>query len=249
MDGFGPLQLVLASVALAAGGVVKGTIGIGLPIVTIAILSNLLPIPQVLGIVTLPILATNLWQAVHSGNLLVPLKRFWPMIAGLMICLWIGTRLVVALDPAVLYGLLGLVVVLFTLTSFATPNFTLSPRAQIWCAPIAGSLGGLLGGISTIWGPPMMMYFVMIRLTKEEFIRAVGLVWFAASVPLVAGYIDNGILNADNATTSALACIPAFAGLWTGQWLRQFIDQEIFRNVLLAALFLIGLNLIRRALF
>ena len=87
------------------------------------------------------------------------------------------------------------------------------------------------------------------RLPKDEFIRAVGLVWFAASLPLVAGYLENGVLNGRTAQLSALVCLPAFAGLWLGQWLRGFIDQESFRKVLLLALFLIGLNLIRRALF
>ena len=44
-------------------------------------------------------------------------------------------------------------------------------------------------------------------------------------------------------------CLPAMAGLGLGQWVRQRIDQALFRKALLFMLFVIGLNLLRRAVF
>lgn len=246
--GLEPAILALIAFAMVLGGIVKGAIGIGLPIVCVAVLSQFLEVPLVLALVTVPILVTNLWQAVHAGNPMEPIRRFWPMILCLLLSLWFSAKLVVRLAPETLYGLIGLAVVIFTVTSFVRPSGGLSSTTQRWAGPLAGVLGGFLGGISTMWGPPMMMYFVMIRLPKEEFIRAVGLVWFSASVPLVLAYVENGVLTGRSAQMSGLACIPAFAGLWFGQWLRRFIDQETFRKVLLIALFVIGLNLVRRAL-
>ena len=41
----------------------------------------------------------------------------------------------------------------------------------------------------------------------------------------------------------------ALAGLGLGQWVRQRIDQALFRKALLFMLFVIGLNLLRRAAF
>ena len=51
-------------------------------------------------------------------------------------------------------------------------------------APFTGALGGLLGGLSPIWGPPMMMLFVMLKLEKDDWVQTVGLIWFVGSVPL-----------------------------------------------------------------
>ena len=249
MLGLDTATLLLITGAMALGGLVKGVVGIGLPIVCVAVLSNFLEVPLVLALVIAPIVLTNFWQAVHAGNPLQPIRRFWPMILCLLLSVWLSAKLVVRLSPETLYGLIGLAVMTFTVTSFIRPSRGIPPGAERWAAPLAGILGGLLGGISTMWGPPMMMYFLMLRLPKDEFIRAVGLVWFAASLPLVAGYVENGVLNERTVQLSALACLPALAGLWLGQWIRGFIDQESFRKVLLLALFLIGLNLIRRALF
>ncbi len=241
--------LTIAAAALIMGGIVKGAIGVGLPIVTIAILSNFLPVPLVLALVTVPILLTNLWQAVRSGNLMEPLRRFWPMVVCLLVVLWFSAKLVVTLDPRVLFVLLGSVVGLFAISSHFRVTWTVPPEAEKWAAPLAGTIGGFLGGISTIWGPPMMMYFIMLKLPKEAYIRAVGLVWFAGSLPLVVAYVSHGILTADNAPLSAIACIPSFVGMAVGQWLRGKVNQETFRKGLLLFLFVIGVNLIRRGLF
>jgi uncharacterized membrane protein YfcA len=241
--------IVIASLSLMLGGFVKGAIGVGLPVVAIAILSNFLPAPLVLAIVTLPILSTNLWQAVDAGNFKVHFERFWPMILCLLVLIWLSARLVVTLDPRVLYGLIGTAVLSFTIASHFQLTWNVPPSAERWAGPLAGALGGFLGGVSTIWGPPMMMYFVMLRLPKEAYIQAVGLVWFIASIPLVIAYVRYGILNAHTAWLSALACVPGFAGLAVGQLARKHINQEIFHKLLLLFLFLVGLNLLRRAIF
>ena len=167
----------------------------------------------------------------------------------MLTCVWLSANLVVHLPDELLYGVIGVAVVIFTVCGISLPDWTLPERPRVWAGPLAGILGGTLGGFSTIWGPPLVMYFVMIRLSKEAFIRTTGFIWLAASIPLVGGYLRSGILNAETAPLSALAVVPSLAGLWAGQWLRGRFDQETFRKVLLVVFFFIGLNLIRRALW
>lgn len=243
------LTLLVAALALAAGGFVKGVVGIALPIVALAGLTSVLPVPVALALLVGPILATNMWQAAHAGNLREPLVRFWPMIVCLLAAIWFSAKLVAALDSSVLYAIIGVIVVLFSATAQFKPAWRVAPSAERWVGPLAGALGGFLGGVSTVWGPPMVMYFVSLNLDKDAFIRTVGLVWFCASIPLVLAYWRHGILTPDRAVWSAVGCVPAFAGLAAGQWLRGRIDQALFRRVLLIVLLLIGLNLVRRAIW
>jgi uncharacterized protein len=243
-----PLLLVIVAAGVLLGGFVKGVVGIGLPIVSVAVLSSVIEAHLALGIIMFPILFTNFWQMLHAGRPLEVVRRFWPLIASMLICVWLGTGLVVRLPGGALYGLIGAAVVLFTSINYFTPDWRLPARSERWAAPLAGAFSGLLGGLSTIWGPPLVMYFVMIRLSKEDFIRATGLIWFVGSVPLLLGYRQNGILDDSTALLSLAACVPSFAGQWVGTWLRARIKQESFRKVLLVVFFLIGVNLIRRAL-
>ncbi len=250
MFGLEPFQLVLISGSVFVGGIVKGVTGIGLPIVSIAILVNFLPPATTLAIVVIPILVTNLWQAVRAGSMASLIRQFWPMIVFFVSFLFISARLVVELDSGALFGILGASILLFSVSNWFRPRAKpLSQRTTRWAGPLAGALGGVLGGISTIWGPPMMMYFMMLKLDRETWIRAVGLVWFIGSVPLTIAYWSNGVLNGDTTPLSLAACIPSLAGIFVGEFIRRRIDPETFRKVLLVTLFLVGLNLIRRSLF
>ena len=250
MFGYDLGLIAIMTAALITGGIVKGVVAIGLPIVTIAILLNFMPPTTVLAIVVLPIVITNLWLSVRAGNLMEPVRRFWMMVACFVFFLFVGARLVVELDTRVLFGVLGTCVAIFSATSLLRPRVhPLKPRTEKWAGPLAGILGGLLGGVSTIWGPPMMMYLMMLKLDKDTWVRTVGMVWFAGSVPLAIAYWRNGIFSGDVIYLSLYACVPGMIGIRIGELIRERIDQDTFRKVMLAMLFLIGLNLIRRAVF
>ena len=202
------IVLVLAA-AMALGGFVKGVTGIGLPVVSMAILSSIVDVRLALGLVTIPIVLTNLWQAYQAGRPMETIRRFWLLILCMLVCIWLGTTLVVRLPAEALYGIIGAAVVIFTVTSHFTPHWTLPERTGRWVGPLAGILSGLLGGISAIWGPPLVTYFIMIRLPKEVFIRTTGVIWLAASIPLAGGYLRNGILDAEMVPLSPRRSPPA----------------------------------------
>jgi uncharacterized membrane protein YfcA len=248
VPGFAIETVLLACLALILGGLVKGLIGFGLPIVAIAILISFLSPTDALAIVTVPVVLTNLMQATQSGQLVATLRRFWPLILPLVVSLWLTARVVTSFDTRTLFGLIGAAVILFAVTGFLrwVPDMPLN--GERWLAPLMGALAGFTGGVSTIWGPPVVIYLVMLKLSKDEFVRASGVVWMCASVPLVAGYLESGVLDAETAPVSALACVPAVLGFRIGQWLRRIIDPESFQKVLLAVLLLVGLNLVHRAI-
>ncbi len=250
MFGLDIITLIIAFSALCIGGIAKGITSIGLPIISIAILVNFLPPTLCIAIVSIPILVTNLWQAVHSHDILQPIRRFWPMILCFMLTLTIVARIIVGLDTEVLFGILGVCVIIFTVSNLARPRRqAISPKTERWLGPLAGIAGGALGGISTIWGPPLMMFLMTLHLKKDELVQTVGLIWFLGAVPLTLSFWGNGMLNAQTFPLSVAACVPGMIGILIGEKIRNRIDQDRFRKVMLILLFLIGLNLIRRALF
>jgi uncharacterized membrane protein YfcA len=241
--------LAVAIAALVFAGFVKGVVGIALPVIAVGILSNFLPLPLVLAIVILPVVFANLWQAFSTGHALAAAKRFWPTIICLMVTLWFSARLVVALDPGILYGIVGAAVVLFSISNAIPSMPALPPRLEKWIGPLCAIIGGFLGGVSAIWAPPLMIFYVMLRLPKDEFIRACALTFLCGSIPMVVAHTRTGVLTVETTILSLAACLPALVGLWLGERVRGRINQEMFRKLLLITTFLIGLNLIRRAVF
>ena len=88
-----------------------------------------------------------------------------------------------------------------------------------------------------------------LKLPKDMFISTIGVFYLFGITPLYATLVATGVIARDEIIGSVLVCIPLYAGLLFGTWLRGRISQSLFQRTLLISLVLISLNLIRRGLF
>jgi hypothetical protein len=241
--------LPLAFAAFAIGGTLKGMLGFGLPLATMSLLSAFLDVPTAVALNALPVLVSNLFQANRGGLLASTVRRFWPLLITLAAGTWAGATLIVVLDPRWLLGILGVIVVSFCAISHYRPGLKLPPRAERPVGAAVGLAAGVMGGISTILGPPLIIYVTSLRLDKEAFVAALGTFFLMSGVFITLSFVERGVLDAATAPWS-LACVPpVLAGMWLGRRLGRRIDQERFRRIVLIVLFVLGLNLLRRAIF
>jgi uncharacterized membrane protein YfcA len=78
-------------------------------------------------------------------------------------------------------------------------------------------------------------------------VQTLGLSFTTSTVALAAGLAATGQFPAAVATTSALALIPAFVGMFLGQAIRTRVHPDVFRRWFFAWLLLMGLYLFGRA--
>jgi uncharacterized membrane protein YfcA len=245
--GLGAVALLACAIAMIAGGTVKGVVGIGLPLVSLPVMATFIPVPKAIALLLLPSLATSIWQIFHGGLFGQCLRRFWPLLVGMAVGTVISVRVLATVDPGVLYLALGALVAAFAAVLYSRLVFTVPPRAEPWLAPVTGVAAGLVGGLSMLFGAVYAMYFSGLKLGKDPFVAAVALTNGVATLVLAAAMARYDLLGGTDVAGSLLALLPAFAGLMLGQWLRGRIDEDRFRRILAVVLFLIGLNLIRKA--
>ena len=75
-----PTLIATAAVAFTAAGMVKGVIGLGLPLTAVAVLTITMGLREAVPLIIVPVLITNAWQMTRGGLLLSAFKRFWTMI-------------------------------------------------------------------------------------------------------------------------------------------------------------------------
>jgi uncharacterized membrane protein YfcA len=82
--------LLLAAVAGAfvLGGLVKGLLGVGLPLVVVPLLALLIPSPKAIALMGIPILLSNVWQAVEGRQAGFALRRFWMLLLAVAMMAW-----------------------------------------------------------------------------------------------------------------------------------------------------------------
>jgi len=244
----GTTLVVLASLALMAGGAVKGTTGLGLPLVAVPLLAYLVGLARATELMVVPIVATNLAQSFQGGNLRAIARRFWPLLLPLLLSIVASAYMLVRLPERVLDLILGVALVLLApLLHFGT-RLRVAPHQERWLSPLIGLVSGTLGGFSTIFGPPVMLYMRALRLGKAEFVAALSLIYLVGSLGIFIGIYGVGPGRLGGIWLSVAACLPAFLGLWIGFRLQGRLSEQRFGQVLLGILMVIGASFIARSL-
>ena len=247
MAELGTGLLLWCAFALFAAGTVKGILGIGVPVVSVSLLSLVLEVPAAVALLPVPILLSNLWQSLSSGRVAPTFSRFGALIAALAVGTFVGAWLLVDTDERVLLGIVGAAVLAFAASAHFPHDLRIGPRAERWLGAPVGFAGGVLGGLTTFFGPPVIMFLFALRLEKDEFVGTISTIYLCAAVPLAVALGMFGFMGVDEFVWSAAAAAPLFVGVLAGQWLRSRISQSAFRRGLLLMLLVVGARLLYRA--
>ncbi|MGE0255857.1 MAG: sulfite exporter TauE/SafE family protein [Alphaproteobacteria bacterium] len=238
--------LVLGALVLFGAGMVKGTFGAGLPMLSVPLIATLSDPLTGIAMLAVPVLVTNIVQLVQTGRWRESLIRFWPMLVPMAIVTIPAARLLTALDPTDATKVLGFVLMVVVASQLLPIRSALSPRLERWLAPVAGVLAGLLNGVSSIVGPIVFAWMVLLRLDKEAFIASVCVFFFVSGVPLYGSLALAGVYDGWLGWATLAALAPALAGMAIGTRLRGYLSEKTFRRALTALLFVVALNLLRR---
>lgn len=250
LAGLSPGAFAAAAAVTALAGFVKGTVGFAMPMIMMAGLSTLAPPDLALAGLILPTLLTNIGQAFRDGvaPAAAAARARWRFIAATVVLIPLSALAATAIPPGPFLLLLGLPIAAYAalLLSGRSLAIRMSHRTRAeWALGVAG---GLYGGVSGIWGPPLLVYLLSTATPKDEVIRIQGVVFLIGAVVLLGAHLNSGILNADTAGFSAALTVPALAGLWLGTRASDRMDAARFRFWTQVVLLVTGLNLIRLAL-
>ena len=249
MGGLPAWGFVLACAITLGAGFVKGAVGFAMPLIMIATFSSFMPPDLALAALILSVLSTNLHQTFRDGPraAVASARAYWRIIATTMAGIAISAPFVTVIPERLMLGLLGVPVMAFALMQLRGWNPPIPERARHPAQWGLGLVGGLYGGISGIWGPPVIVYLLAMRTPKAEMVRVLGVVFLIGAVTLTAAHLTTGVLNARTIPFSLALCVPAAMGMWLGYQMQDRLDAARFRRWTLVVLILVAANLIRRA--
>jgi hypothetical protein len=182
-----------------------------------------------------------------SGQVANTFRRFGPLIGAVVIGTFVGARLLLDLDQRALMGIVGTAVLVFSVSAHFPRYLQLGRRGERLLGVPVGFLAGVLGGMTTFFGPPLIMFLFALNLDKDEFVGTISTVYLCAAVPLAVALGMYGLMDLEAYLWSAAAAVPVLLGVLAGQWLRSRISQSAFRRGLLLLLFVVGVRLIYRS--
>ncbi len=235
--------IILIIFSIFAGGIVKGSVGIGMSMFSVPIIAFILPPTKAMMLLCFPVVVTNLIQMnIQKG---INDYRFFPMFLMLFIGILIGGKLILKINFQTISIIIALTIIFFTLINFFGLNLkNIKQINEKILSLIIGFFSGILGGLSTFYAPPIITFLVSLNLEKESFIRTTATMYFLASIPLYSSLIYHGLGNFYDLLISLVVTPPALLGQYFGTKIRMKLSNEIFRKTILSILVIIGFSLL-----
>lgn len=233
---------VLAPVAAVffLAGAVKGVIGLGLPTVSLALLTLALDLPTAMALLLVPSFVTNLWQGLVGGHLGPLLRRLWPFLTLAVLTVGLGGGALAAVDLTVLVAVLGGLLIAYGASGLAGWRPSIGPRRERWAGPLIGVVNGTLTGMTGSFVVPGVMYLQALGLPRDALVQAMGILFTLSTAALALSLQGQRLISVEVAGLSALALVPAMAGMGFGQAVRRYLSEAHFRRVFFAALLVLG---------
>ena len=247
-NGLTPAGFAAALAITLFAGFVKGAVGFAMPMIMISAFSTFLPPEIALSGLILPTLFSNLSQAFRQGVAAAweTVKTYRRILIATVIMIVVSAQFVRAIPQDIFLLLLGLPITAFAALQLMGRNLALRLEHRNRAEWILGAIGGLYGGVSGVWGPPLLVYLLSIKADKLETVRVQGVVFLIGAVVLLFAHLQSGVMSGPNLWFSAALVLPALIGQSLGVAIQDRLDQAKFRRWTQILLILTGLNLMRR---
>ena len=230
--------LALAAVAVFAGGFTQSVSGFGFGLVIMSVLPFAIGVPGSVAVVA---------TLGFTVNVLV-LSRVWrdlrwrgvvPLLIGAALGVPLGVWVLVSVDRGTVMGVLGGVLVVYSLWQLSPWRAAPRSLSVLWGLP-AGFISGLFSGAFSTAGPPLVLYTTLTTWTKDTIKAALQVFFIGTGVVQVTLYALEGVLTVETLWLD-LAGLPALGlGVFLGARVSDRIDQVAFRRLILVMLLVIG---------
>lgn len=248
LHGLNPYALAGIVAALIVGGMAKGIVSIGVPLVAMPILSQMMPIKQAVLLLSMPVILGNIPQALEGGQTLATARRIIAPLIGTVLGNIVGVSILISLEPHHAQALAGAFLAFAAVLLLASPRFTLAPA---WVKPVGFLLGfgaALMESIASIPGPLLAIYLISSGARGKDFTKQMAIILVVSIVTLLLAFKSGAHASGGDLAISTAASVPVIAGMLVARPLRDKLPPHAFRVVVL--LFVLGtaVQMIRKAM-
>ncbi|WP_296479427.1 sulfite exporter TauE/SafE family protein [Roseinatronobacter sp.] len=243
------MSILLAVLAILLGGVMKGAIGAGVPVIAAPALTMLFNVQTAVAILVVPNLLSNVWQAWHFRKEAMP-RRFLVLFAGGgMLGVAVGTFLLSILPQETLSLMVACAVIAYITLRVARPGWTLARDTANRLCGAAGIAGGFLQGATGISAPASITFLNAMKLPREAFIGTISIFFVSMTAMQIPALWSVGLLSLEMLAYGFGALGLVFLSMPLGNWLGKRASPKVFDMVMLVTLGVIAVKILFEAIF
>ncbi len=229
--------LIAAIAIILTGALIQGMAGFGfsqfaIPLLVLFVVSDeLIPVMVVLSLFLNILMIQDLRKDVQ-------IRRIWPLMAGGIFGIPIGTYLLIVADPNHIKLLIGSLIFIFGLAQLL--KFRRQVKSEKSAMAPIGFAGGVLQGSVSMSGPPLILFFSNQGFTKQEFRASLIAFFLFMNIATLPVYLYAGLLTGTVLQSSMVLLPGLVVGTLLGTRLARQVKEESFRKGVLVLVMVFG---------
>ncbi len=245
----GAISLAIAAFFFAIGGLLKGAIGAGAPVLVIPVLAMLYDVKVAVAVMMVPNLVTNIWQGWQFRHSMLPKKFVFTFALAGGLGAGLGTWVLATLSQSVLSLIVAATVLAYVLFRIVRSNWVLSYTAALKLSIPIGIIAGTLQGATGISAPVSLSFYNAMRLERPVFIASVSIYFIAMTVVQIPVLVSLQIMTIRHFWYGVAALLPILGFMPLGQQLAKKFSKDTFDRALLLLLVCLAFKLVYDAVF
>lgn len=234
--------------AFLVASFVKGTTGMGFPLIATPLVVMLVDIKTAYALLVLPNILMDALQIVRGELPWGLWRRLAWMLGTTAVGVFLGTRILLSIPERIIYLVLGGMILVFLICASLRVRLTALSRWERWLGPAVGLANGILAGVTNVPGPLPALYLLGLQFGKREFVKGLASLVLAAKLSQGAAISRWGLYTGEILGWSAGLTAVALVGFGTGLRVQDRVPQAAFIRLLHVLLFGMGLVFVFRGL-
>ncbi len=249
-EAFSLVDWTIYCLVAILAGFVHGSIGLGFPMLSTAILSTIIDLRLAILITLLPTLAVNVISIAKGGNWRFSIGKYWPLAVWCLLGAVLGAYVIVLNNPTPFKLLLAFLIFLYLYLE-RTRNKVLHVVTK---HPQGSNLGfGLIAGFSAgstnTMVPILVIYSLEAGWMKTVTVQVFNMCFFSGKAAQLAVFSTAGLFNWQVAISTLPLAMVAAVSVVAGQRLHDKINITLFRKIVKAILLILGVVLVVQVVF
>lgn len=237
-------DLTVIVIALLVGGLVKGVLGMGMPMVAVPIIAGFLGVEHAVVVMSIPGIVFNLWQMWQQRRDADEIPEMSRLVLFGIVGAICGSWILYIASERTLSMMLATWIGVYIIIRFMHPDLSLSLKVRMKSSPMVGTVAGIFQGAMGMCGPILGTYLNAIRLMPGAFVFAISTPFFVMALTQTLVYVYLGMYTKQLYIESFLAVIPGMLAMPVGAYIRSLVNRKIFDWLVLTMIAFIGLKLV-----
>ena len=239
------INFILAlGVIVFFASIIHGSIGFGFGMIATPLVAIYADLQVAISYLLLPTMAVNIVSILSEGRFFEALKKFWFIIALMIMGSIIGTFLLVYSSSELFKLLLAFIILIYLLQSFVKIEASFIHKYQKSSTYGLGIFGGMLSGLTNVVAPLMIIYTLELKYSRKDTVQLSNLCFLFTKVGQLAVLLYFGNFSYETLEISFISVLTILIGMYLGIKIKKRIDSKFYIKILKVLLFIVACILI-----